>query len=626
MTTPFLTEFDIHLLAEGTHYRTYEKLGAHPRELDGVAGTHFAVWAPNAAEVSVVGDFNEWQWHANPMKQAGAGIWETFIPGVKQGVVYKYGIRSKIDNYSVEKADPYGFASEIRPATASKVWDLSTYQWNDAEWLKQRPQVNALEAPLNIYELHLGSWMRNPDADGAWLTYRDITTKLVAYVKELGYTHVELLPIAEHPFDGSWGYQVVGYFSPTSRFGTPEDFMHMVDSLHQAGIGVILDWVPAHFPTDGHGLGYFDGTHLYEHADPRQGKHAQWDTLIFNYGRTEVRNFLISNALFWLDKYHIDGLRVDAVASMLYLDYGREGGDWVPNQYGGRENLEAVEFIKHANDQIHQNFPDVLTIAEESTAFPKVTYPVAEGGLGFDLKWNMGWMHDILKYMSFDPVYRRFHHNHLTFGIMYHLSEKFVLPFSHDEVVHLKKSMLDKMPGDTWQKFANLRLLYGFMAGYPGKKLTFMGGEFGQWKEWNHDFSLDWHLLDTGLHRPLQHWVRDLSHFYRSEPAMFQGDFKEDGFRWIDCSDVEQSVVSFMRRGDDPHSAVVIVCNFTPIPRHDYRVGVPWGGHWEEKLNSNAEAYGGTGLGNMGGVEGEDLPMHQQPKSIGLTLPPLSVV
>jgi 1,4-alpha-glucan branching enzyme len=626
MTSPFLTDFDIHLLAEGTHYRTYEKLGAHLGELNGQAGTHFAVWAPNASEVHVIGEFNDWQWGRNPMEPAGAGVWKAFVPGVAKGAVYKYGIKSQFNHYGVEKADPYGFATEVRPATASKVWDLTTYQWQDAEWMAGRKKVNAIDAPINIYEVHLGSWMRDPAKDGAWLTYRDIAPKLAAHAKEVGFTHVELLPIAEHPFDGSWGYQVTGYFAPTSRFGTPDDFKFLVDTLHQAGLGVLLDWVPAHFPTDAHGLGYFDGTHLYEHADPRQGKHAQWDTLIFNYSRTEVQNFLISNALFWLDKYHIDGLRVDAVASMLYLDYGREGGDWVPNEHGGRENLAAIAFLKQANDQIHKDFPDVLTIAEESTAFPKVTYPTSEGGLGFDMKWNMGWMHDILKYMQMDPVFRRFHHNNLTFGIMYYLSEKFVLPFSHDEVVHLKKAMLDKMPGDTWQKFANLRLLYGFMMGYPGKKLIFQGGEFGQWKEWNHDFSLDWHLLNEGLHKPLQHWLGDLSKMYKAEPAMSQWDYKEGGFKWIDCGDVDQSVVSFIRQGENPHEAVVFVCNFTPVPRHDYRIGVPWGGRWEERLNSDAGEYGGSGKGNYGGVEADAVPMHGYERSLLMTLPPLSVM
>ncbi|HEY9722707.1 MAG TPA: 1,4-alpha-glucan branching protein GlgB [Oscillatoriaceae cyanobacterium] len=626
-TTALLTDFDLHLLSEGTHYRTYEKLGAHVKKVDGVVGTHFAVWAPNAAEVSVIGDFNGWKWGETPLAlRPEAGVWEAFVPGVKQGALYKYAIASQVDNYHVEKSDPYAFASEIRPKTASKVWELEGYQWGDKDWISKRTETNAPDAAMSIYEVHLGSWMRVPEEGNRWLTYRELAPKLVAYVKKMGFTHVEFLPLSEHPFDGSWGYQTIGYYSPTSRFGNPQDLMYLIDQLHQSDIGVILDWVPAHFPKDEHGLGYFDGTHLYEHADPRQGEHVHWGTFIFNYGRNEVRNFLISNALFWIDKYHIDGLRVDAVASMLYLDYGREGGGWVPNRFGGRENLEAIDFVRLFNERIDEEYPGVVTIAEESTAWPMVSRPTYLGGLGFGLKWNMGWMHDMLKYMSQDPIYRSYAHNNLTFSMMYAYSENFVLPFSHDEVVHLKKSMLGKMPGDDWQKFANLRLLYGFMTGHPGKKLLFMGQEFGQWAEWNHDTSLDWHLTEQPLHKGLQQWVADLNRLYRDEPAMHEGDTQEWGFKWLDCDDNLLSVVSFMRQSEDADTALVFVCNFTPVARDGYRIGVPWGGRWTEVLNSDAAVYGGSGAGNQGGVEAEDVPWHGREHSLSLKLPPLGVL
>lgn len=627
MSSPFITDYDLHLLAEGNHLRSYEKLGAHLTEKDGKKGVHFAVWAPNAREVSVIGDWNDWKVGANPLEfRKEAAIWEGFIPGVKKGALYKYAIRSWNNDFRGEKADPYAFAAELVPQTASRVWDISGYKWKDSSWLSDRSKKNALDAPISIHEVHLGSWMRKPEENNRFLTYREIAPKLAEYVKKLGFTHVEFLPLTEHPFYGSWGYQTVGYFAPTSRYGNPQDMMFLVDTLHQSGIGVILDWVPAHFPRDGHGLGYFDGTHLYEHADPRKGLHVDWGTFIFNFGRREVSNFLISNAIFWLEKYHIDGLRVDAVASMLYLDYGRQGGDWVPNQYGGRENLEAIQFLRRFNEVVFAEYPDVLTIAEESTAWPMVSRPTYLGGLGFSLKWNMGWMHDVLDYIEQDPIYRAYHHNKLTFGLMYAFSENFLLPFSHDEVVHLKKSMLDKMPGDLWQKFANLRLLYGFMTGHPGKKLLFMGGEFGQWKEWNHDASLEWHLLDRPEHRGLQHWVEDLNALYNTTPELHELDFDPAGFEWIDCNDNVRSLISFIRWGKEDNEAVVFVCNFTPVPRYEYRIGVPFGGYWQEILNSDAEIYGGSGVGNMGGVSADEIQFHGRSHSLSLTLPPLGVV
>jgi 1,4-alpha-glucan branching enzyme len=622
-----LTDYDVYLWSEGTHYRAYEKMGAHVAEEEGIAGTHFAVWAPNARWVSVIGDWNGWRPGENPMHSVGSsGIWECFIPGIGPGALYKYHITSQYHGYKVDKTDPYGFATEIRPQTASKVWDLSGHDWGDAEWMASRGKTTALGAPISIYEVHLGSWRRVPEEGNRWLTYRELAHQLADYVGHMGYTHVEFLPVSEHPLDASWGYQTVGYYAPTSRFGTPQDFMYLVDYLHQRGIGVLLDWVPAHFPRDEHGLGFFDGTHLYEHADPRLGAHTDWGTFIFNYGRREVSNFLISNALFWLDKYHIDGLRVDAVASMLYLDYSRKEGEWVPNQYGGRENLDAIGFLRRFNERIYGDFPDILTVAEESTAWPMVSRPVHLGGLGFGYKWDMGWMHDTLSYMALDPVHRKYHHNRLTFRMLYAWGENFTLPLSHDEVVHGKGSLLAKMSGDDWQKFANLRLLYGYMYAQPGKKLLFMGGEFGQWREWDHDTSLDWHLAQHPLHGGLQRWLRDLNTLYRGDPALHQLDCDPAGFEWIDCADAEGGVTSLLRKGRSAEDRLVIVCNFTPVPRHNYRVGVPQGGRWDEVLNSDAPLYGGSGQGNLGGVDTAPVSCHGRPYLLTITVPPLGMV
>jgi 1,4-alpha-glucan branching enzyme len=626
MTMAILTDYDLYLLGEGSHDRLYDKLGAHVVEQKGVRGTHFAVWAPNAREVSVIGDFNGWTpgaWHLNG---SNSGVWTGFIPNVFEGALYKYAITSNHNDYRVEKADPCGFASEIRPRTASKVWDLSRYRWHDADWMVRRKQANALDSPIAIYELHLGSWRRVPEGGNRWLTYREMALQLVDYLKHMGYTHVEFMPITEHPFDGSWGYQTVGYYAPTSRYGTPDDFRFLIDSLHQAGIGVILDWVPAHFPKDAHGLAYFDGTHLYEHADPRQGAHTEWGTAIFNYGRNEVSNFLISNALFWLDQYHIDGLRVDAVASMIYLDYARKEGEWIPNQYGGRENLEAVAFLRRLNERVYGTFPDVVMIAEESTAWPMVSRPTYLGGLGFGLKWDMGWMHDTLKYLSKEPVHRKFHHDQLTFRSLYAFTENYVLPLSHDEVVYGKKALLSKMPGDMWQQFANLRLLYGLMYAQPGKKLLFMGGEIGQWNEWDHDASIEWHLLDYPLHAGIQRWVRDLNTAYRSEPAFHQRDCEPAGFEWIDCTDYEQGVVSFLREGKIANDYLLIAFNFTPVPRYNYHLGAPWGGVWRELLNSDAPIYGGAGQGNLGATHAAEIAWHGRSHLLNVTLPPLGMV
>jgi len=621
-----ISDFDLYLFGEGTHYRTYEKMGAHPMTLDGVKGVHFAVWAPNAERVSVVGDFNHWDGRCHPMQQRGdSGLWELFIPEIGLQWLYKFEIRGP-GGFLAQKADPYAFASELRPRTASVVWDIHTYRWNDEEWLERRRQTDWLRAPMNIYEVHLGSWRRVPEEGNRWLTYRELADQIIPYVKRMGYTHIELLPISEHPFDGSWGYQTIGYYAVTSRFGTPDDFKYFVDRCHQEGIGVIVDWVPAHFPKDAHGLAYFDGTHLYEHADPRKGEHLDWGTLIFNYGRNEVRTFLLSNAMFWADVYHVDGLRVDAVASMLYLDYSRPEGEWIPNEFGGRENLEAVAFLKKFNEIIHGEYPGVVTFAEESTAWPMVSRPTWLGGLGFTFKWNMGWMHDMLEYISKDPIYRKYHHGSLTFSLLYAFTENFVLPFSHDEVVHGKRSLLDKMPGPLWQKFANLRLLYAFMTAHPGKKLLFMGGEFGQWREWDCNESLDWHLLEYADHRRLNDFVRDLNAVYRSEPALWQVDFTWEGFEWIDFHDSEQSIISFIRKGESPDERVVCVFNFTPTPREGYRIGVPGGGYYREILNSDAAVYGGADMGNAGGVEAEPIPWQGQSASLVLTLPPLGAL
>ena len=621
-----ISEFDLYLLAEGTHYRAYEKLGAHLTGKDGKRGVQFAVWAPNAKRVSIIGDFNNWNPNAAIMNSSTAGIWEGFVPDIGQGASYKYHIESRYRDYKVDKADPYGFASEIRPETASRVWNLDNYSWHDESWMKNRTNTNSLGSPLSFYEVHLGSWKRALDENNRWLTYRELAPLLADYVHDAGFTHIEFLPVMEHPFDGSWGYETLGYFAPTSRFGTPDDFMYLVDYLHQRGIGVVLDWVPAHFPKDEAGLGYFDGSHLYEHEDPRQGEHPDWNTFVFNYGRNEVQNFLISNALFWMDKYHVDGLRVDAVASMLYLDYGRREGQWIPNRFGGKENLDAVHFLRTLNEHVYGAYPDTMMIAEESTSWPQVSRPIYLGGLGFGLKWNMGWMHDVLNYTSQDPVFRNYHHNEITFSLVYAFAENFVLPFSHDEVVYGKGSMIRKMPGDDWQKFANLRLLYGFMFGHPGKKLLFMGDEFGQWSEWNHDASLEWNLLEHPSHAGLKRWVRDLNTLYRGEPLLHTMDFNSAGFEWVDCKDFQRSIISFLRRGQNSNDQLLFVCNFTPVVRQNYRVGVPLEGHWKEILNSDAPLYGGSGQGNFGGLSTVPLPIHGRPFSLNMTLPPLGIV
>lgn len=626
MESSLLSDFDLHLLAEGTHFDNYKKLGAHLAVIGGAAGTRFAVWAPNAEQVSVIGDFNGWNTRTHAMKlRPQAGVWELFVPGAGAGVRYKYHVASRFNGYQADKADPYGFAAEVRPRTASRVWDLSRYQWGDAEWMGSRAATSAPGAPISIYEVHLGSWMRLP-GEGGWLTYRDLAPRLAEYAVEMAFTHVELMPVTEHPLDRSWGYQTVGYYAPTSRFGTPDEFMFLIDTLHGAGIGVILDWVPGHFPSDEHGLGFFDGTHLYEHEDKRQGHHPEWDTLIFNFGRREVANFLTGNGLFWFDVYHADGLRVDAVAAMLYLDYGREEGQWIPNEHGGHENLEAVAFLRQFNERVYAAHPDVMTFAEESTSWPMVSRPTDGGGLGFGYKWNMGWMNDVLEYMSEDPIHRKHHHDKLTFSMLYAFNENFVLPFSHDEVVHMKKSMLGKMPGDDWCKFANLRLLYGYMYGHPGKKLLFMGDEFGQRGEWDYDGSLDWRLLAEPAHEGLRQWVRDLNQAHRREPALHQFDFEPRGFEWIDCEDRDSSVISFLRRGRDPRDDLIVVCNFTPVPRDDYAIGAPAGGRWSEILNSDAALYGGSGVGNAGGAGATAEPAHGRPYRLTIVLPPLACV
>ncbi|HEV8582840.1 MAG TPA: 1,4-alpha-glucan branching protein GlgB [Thermoanaerobaculia bacterium] len=626
MASP-ITEHDLYLFNEGTHFRLYEKLGAHPGTDGEREGTWFAVWAPNAEQVSVIGDWNQWDKRADLMSVRGnSGIWEAFIPGVTPGVKYKYHVISRYRGYRADKADPFAFFAETPPRRASVVWDLE-YDWWDADWLLARKEKHALSAPVSIYEVHLGSWMRVPEEGDRPLTYREAAPLLAGHVKQLGFTHVELLPVMEHPFYGSWGYQTTGYFAPTSRYGTPQDLMYLIDHLHQEGIGVILDWVPSHFPGDEHGLAFFDGTHLYEHADPRKGFHPDWSSWIFNYGRNEVRSFLISSALFWLERYHADALRVDAVASMLYLDYSRKAGEWIPNEYGGRENLEAISFLRTLNQEVYESFPDAQTVAEESTAWPMVSRPIYIGGLGFGYKWDMGWMHDALAYLAHDPIHRRYHHNQITFRSLYAFSENFVLPLSHDEVVHGKGSLINKMPGDVWRKLANLRLLYGHMFAQPGKKLLFMGCELAQWREWDHDSSLDWRLLeeDTG-HAGIARWLGDLNRLYRQEPALHELDCNPDGFEWIDGSDADYSVIAFLRHGRTPGEPVAVVFNFTPVPRESYRVGVPRPGFWKEILNSDAADYGGSGKGNLGGVESEPIPMHGREHSVGLTLPPLGVL
>ena len=621
-----LTDQDLYLFNEGTHNRLWKKLGAHPMEKDGVAGTYFAVWAPDAYWVFVVGDFNNWNRESHKLRARGmSGIWEGFIPGVSPGSIYKYFIHSRFHGYRVEKTDPMAVHYETPPRTGSIVWDPA-YEWNDADWMERRAAVNDRNAPISIYELHLGSWRRAGEDGNRPLSYREAAGKLAEYVAQMGFTHVELLPIMEHPFYGSWGYQTTGYFAPTSRYGTPEDFKYLIDTLHAAGVGVVLDWVPSHFPTDLHGLGYFDGTHLYEHADPREGFHQDWKSLIFNYGRNEVRSFLLSSAIFWLEEFHIDGLRVDAVASMLYRDYSREAGEWIPNEHGGNENLEAISFLRRFNEDVYREFPDVQTFAEESTSWPMVSRPSYLGGLGFGFKWDMGWMHDMLKYMSKDPIHRPFHHNNLTFRMLYAFGENFVLPLSHDEVVHGKGALLSKMPGDYWQQFANLRLLYGYMYSQPAKKLLFMGDEIGQWNEWSHEKSVEWDLLQYPIHEGMRSWVADLNHFYRAEPALHERDLSPDGFEWIDCNDVQQSIVSFMRRGTTTDDTILVVFNFTPVPRINHQIGAPRGGFWRECLNSDASIYGGSNMGNGGGVMADPNPHHGRPYSLRLTIPPLGAV
>jgi 1,4-alpha-glucan branching enzyme len=624
---PLLTDYDLYLSGEGTHYLKYEKLGAHVREVEGVKGVAFGVWAPNAKRVSVVGDFNRWDGRVNPMRSRGAsGIWELFVPGLDEGSLYKFEILSREGNHLGLKSDPYAFAGELRPNTASIVCNIDRYNWQDSAWLEARASRDWLHSPMSIYEVHIGSWRRRAEEGHRWLTYRELAGELIPYVKAMGFTHIELLPIMEHPFDASWGYQTVGYYGVTSRFGTPSDFMFFVDRCHQEGLGVILDWTPAHFPRDAHGLAFFDGTHLYEHADPRRGEHPDWGTLVFNYGRNEVQNFLLSNALFWIDKYHIDGLRVDAVASMLYLDYSRRAGEWIPNALGGRENLEAIAFIKRLNEVLHTRHPGALTIAEESTAWPAVSRPVYIGGLGFDLKWNMGWMNDTLRYMEIDPLFRQHHHGELTFSLLYAFHENFILPLSHDEVVHGKRSLLEKMPGDDWQKFANLRLLFGYMFAHPGKKLNFMGSELGQRSEFWEASAVDWSLERAPWHLGIQRLMADLNRLHRTERALYEVDFEWSGFEWIDANDAASSVLTFLRRAKNRDDFVIAVCNFTPVAREEYRVGVPRPGFYREILNTDSQYYEGTNIGNAGGVQAEPIPWNDRPYSIKLRLPALSAM
>ena len=617
---------DLQQFREGTHARLYEKMGAHLARSGDKQGANFSVWAPNARAVSVVGDFNDWSASGAPLACIkDSGIWTGFVEGVGQGALYKYQIESHFGNYQALNADPFAFHCETPPATASVLWDLD-YSWGDAEWMSHRARHNSTDAPMAIYEMHLGSWKHPSDDPGRKLTYRELADQLTDYLEEMNFTHVELMPPFEHPFFGSWGYQPTALFAPTSRYGTPQDFQYLIDRLHQRGLGVILDWVPSHFPADKHGLEFFDGTHLYEHADPRLGFHPDWKTYLFNYGRKEVVAFLISSCMFWLERYHIDAIRVDAVSSMLYLDYSREDGEWIPNRYGGRENLEAISFLRQLNATVHEQYPEVRMIAEESTSWPLVSHPADRGGLGFDMKWDMGWMNDSLEYFQLDPIHRNFNHNKITFRMMYAFSENFVLPLSHDEVVHGKSSMLGKMSGDEWQKFANLRTLYGYMYGQPGKKLLFMGCELGQWNEWSHDRQLDWHLLKFPLHQGLNDWVRDLNRMYREQPALHERDFDSGGFSWIDCEDASQSIISFTRRGRQPDDMIMVVCNFTPVHRTDYGVGAPRAGLWVEVLNSDSEDYGGSGMGNPGELASREEAMHGLAHSLRLTLPPLSIL
>jgi len=623
----FISEYDIYLFREGKHFSLHKKLGAHITEYDNTHGTFFAVWAPNAKAVSVVGNFNYWSKDAHPLnaRSDGSGIWQGFIPGVDKGEAYKYFIESKYKNYTVQKADPVSAYNEKPPKTASVVWQHK-YKWKDREWMKNRKDHNSLDGPMSVYEVHLESWRRSPEEDMRSLNYTELAEQLSAYVKYMGYTHVELMPVTEYPFSGSWGYQVTGFFAPASRFGNPDEFMHFVDVMHQNGIGVIMDWVPSHFPGDQHGLHFFDGTYLYEHQDPRKGYHPDWSSYIFNYGRNEIRNFLISSAHSWMELFHIDGIRVDAVASMLYLDYSRKEGEWIPNEHGGRENMDAIHFLRDLNESVYTSFPDVQTIAEESTAWPMVTRPVYTGGLGFGMKWNMGWMHDTLDYMSHEPIHRSYHHNKMTFSIMYAFNENFMLSLSHDEVVHGKGSLINKMPGDDWQKFANLRILFGFMFAHPGKKLHFMGMEFGQWNEWDYQSSLDWHLNEYDTHKGLQFFIKDLNSVYRRFPALFENDFSDDGFSWIDANDSQNSVFSFARYDKEKKQPVLIVANFTPVPRYNYRIGVPDDLPWKEVVNSDARQYGGSGMGNFGGAETNPVPYHGHNQSINIIIPPLAII
>lgn len=625
---PWFTEYDIHLFLEGTHYHSYDKLGAHFVQKDSDRGVHFAVWAPNAQRVSVVGDFNNWDDLSTPLHSLGqSGLWEGFVSGVSAGMSYKYSIHADHNNGHQLKADPFAFCCEVPPRSASVVWDISGYAWQDGDWMQSRGERHRMDRPMTIYEVHLGSWRRKPEENNQCLSYRELAEQLPAYLVEMGFTHVQFMPLMEHPLDTSWGYQALSYFAPTSRYGNPRDFMCLVDRLHQAGIGVIMDWAPGNFPCDGHGLGLFDGTHLYEYADRRLGFHHDWETLVFNYGKKEVSNFLISSALFWLDYYHLDGLRVDAVASMLYLDYSREEEDWVANSFGGRENTEAVAFLKCFNELVYERHPDVMTFAGESSAWPMVSRPTYVGGLGFGYKWNTGWMNDVLSYMRKDPIHRAYHHNNLTFGLVYAFEENFVLPLSHDQVVHGKGSLLGQMSaGDDWQRMANLRALFGYLYGHPGKKLLFMGGEFAQWDGWNSSTSLDWHLLESEAHSGVKRWVADLNRVLRAEPALHLIDFESDGFSWVECEDSAQSVLSFLRHGYQQEDSVLCIYNLTPVPREYYRIGVPGEGYWEELLNSDASLYGGSGLGNLGGVSSERESVHGQPYSLTLTLPPLSAL
>ena len=628
-----LSDFDLYLFGQGKDYRIYDKMGAHLRTINGMTGVTFVLWAPNARSVSVIGDFNGWQHGATPMhrRHNDLGVWECFVPGLTEGSLYKYAITSQFNDYTVEKGDPYGFAVQLRPHTASKVADIHRHPWQDEAWMQTRAEHQQLSSPISIYEVHAASWRHALDQSGEprFLTYREMAHTLASYVKELGFTHVELMPITEYPYDASWGYQVTGYYAPTSRFGSPEDFQYFVDYMHQQGIGVLLDWVPSHFPKDGFALSYFDGTHLYEYADARKGEHKEWGTYVFDYGRPEVRAFLLASGLFWLREYHIDGLRVDAVASMLYLDYSRKHGEWEPNRYGGREHLEAVDFLRQLNEAVYAEQPGTITIAEESTAWPMVTRPTYMGGLGFTFKWNMGWMHDMLSYMSLDPIYRRYYQSNITFSMMYAYNENFVLPLSHDEIVYGKGSLLSKMPGDVWQKFANLRAFYAYMWGHPGKKLLFMGDEFGQWNEWNFAQSLDWHLLEPphpAFHAQLQDFIRDLNRLYQEEPALSKLDYDWAGFSWIDIHDTDNSVVSFMRKSEKEEETLVFVCNFTPIPRYGYRLGVSSAGIYHEVINSDATRYGGSGVENTQPMPSGPMAWQSCPHSILLTLPPLGTV